>query len=200
MRKKEGNTQDAGKEFLQAVEFVEKEKGIKKEDILAFMEQALNASENVVAQTRKLSAELSGQNDNFIKSADYTVEKVLGLNAVLDKNCQRLDEFSKDSEGRYHLDLFMLTHPDEDHCRGIDTNYYLGNPEKYSDEDLKNDLVIIDELMVTPMLFTGATSEPAKALKKEAERRRKLWDDNSRDKTKAGNRLVIIGYDDYNTI
>ena len=72
-----------------------------------------------------------------------------------------LDEFSKDSEGRYHLDLFMLTHPDEDHCRGIDTNYYLGNPEKYSDEDLKNDLVIIDELMVTPMLFTGATSEPA---------------------------------------
>ena len=106
-----------------------------------------------------------------------------------------LDEFSKDSEGRYHLDLFMLTHPDEDHCRGIDTNYYLGNPEKYSDEDLKNDLVIIDELMVTPMLFTGATSEPAKALKKEAERRRKLWDDNSRDKTKAGNRLVIIGYD-----
>ena len=22
-----------------------------------------------------------------------------------------LDEFSKDSEGRYHLDLFMLTHP-----------------------------------------------------------------------------------------
>ena len=44
MRKKEGNTQDAGKEFLQAVEFVEKEKGIKKEDILAFMEQALNAA------------------------------------------------------------------------------------------------------------------------------------------------------------
>lgn len=106
-----------------------------------------------------------------------------------------LDELSTDSENRYHLDLFMLTHPDEDHCRGIDTNYYLGDPEKYSDKDKENDLVIIDELMVTPMLFTDATSTPAKALKKEAERRRKLWDENSSEKTKAGNRLVIIGYD-----
>lgn len=106
-----------------------------------------------------------------------------------------LDELSTDSESRYHLDLFMLTHPDEDHCRGVDTNYYLGDPENYSDEDMENDLVIIDELMVTPMLFTDATSTPAKALKKEADRRRKLWDDNSPAKTKAGNRLVIIGYD-----
>ena len=106
-----------------------------------------------------------------------------------------LDEFSTDGEGRYHLDLFMLTHPDEDHCHGIDTYYYLGDPDKYSDEDLENDLVIIDELMVTPMLFSEATSAPAKALKKEAERRRKLWDYDSPAKTKAGNRLVIIGYD-----
>lgn len=106
-----------------------------------------------------------------------------------------LDELRKDSDSRYHLDLFMLTHPDEDHCRGVDTNYYLGDPENYSDEDMENDLVIIDELMVTPMLFTDATSAPAKALKKEVDRRRKLWDENSLDKTKAGNRLVIIGYD-----
>ena len=106
-----------------------------------------------------------------------------------------LDELSTDGESRYHLDLFMLTHPDEDHCHGIDTFYYLGDPDKYSDDDLENDLVIIDELMVTPMLFSDATSTPAKALKKEAERRRKLWDNNSPAKTQAGNRLIIIGYD-----
>lgn len=106
-----------------------------------------------------------------------------------------LDELSTDGEGKYHLDLFMLTHPDEDHCRGIDTNYYLGDPDKYSDADKDDDLVIINELMVTPMLFSDATSTPAKALKKEANRRRKLWDEDSPDKNKAGNRLVIIGYD-----
>lgn len=69
-----------------------------------------------------------------------------------------LDELSTDGEGKYHLDLFMLTHPDEDHCRGIDTNYYLGDPGKYSDADKDDDLVVINELMVTPMLFSDATS------------------------------------------
>ena len=106
-----------------------------------------------------------------------------------------LNELSTDNKGRYHLDLFMLTHPDEDHCRGVDDNYYLGDPDNYSDSDQENDLVIIDELMVTPMLFTDATSSSAKAIKKEANRRRKLYDDNSPAKDKAGNRLVIIGYD-----
>lgn len=106
-----------------------------------------------------------------------------------------LDELQTDKNGAYHLDLFVLTHPDQDHCRGIKTNYYLGDPNNYSESDLKNELIIIDELMVTPMLFSEATSDDAKALKKEANRRRKLWDDKSSSRTAPGNRLVIIGYD-----
>jgi len=106
-----------------------------------------------------------------------------------------LEELTTDDKDRYHLNLFLLTHPDEDHCRGIDDNYYLGDPDKYSDSDKDNDLVIIDELMVTSMLFSEATSTPAKALKKEANRRKKLWDENSDLKNKDGNRLVMIGYD-----
>lgn len=106
-----------------------------------------------------------------------------------------LEELTADDKGRYHLNLFLLTHPDEDHCRGVDNNYYLGDPDKYSDSDKDNDLVIIDELMVTSMLFSEATSAPAKALKKEANRRKKLWDENSSLKNKNGNRLVMIGYD-----
>lgn len=106
-----------------------------------------------------------------------------------------LDELSVGSDGNYHLDLFILTHPDQDHCRGVEANYYLGNPEKYSDDDKENDLIIIDELMVTPMLFSEASNSDAKALKKEANRRKKLWDENDANKDKAGNRIVIIGYD-----
>lgn len=134
----------------------------------------------------------------FIKVEQVTVQidaNIRNNDDCYDVMSDLLNELSTDNNGRYHLNLFMLTHPDEDHCRGIDSNYYLGDPDKYSDDDKDNDLVIIDELMVTPMLFSDATSAPAKALKKEANRRRKLWDDNSASKTKAGNRLVIIGYD-----
>lgn len=134
----------------------------------------------------------------LIKVPNATVQidaNIRDNNDCYDVMSDILNELVTDNKGRYHLDLFMLTHPDEDHCRGIDNNYYLGDPDKYSDSDKENDLVIIDELMVTPMLFTDATSSSAKALKKEANRRRNLYDDNSPAKDKAGNRLVIIGYD-----
>lgn len=134
----------------------------------------------------------------LIKVPNATVQidaNIRDNNDCYDVMSDILNELVTDNKGRYHLDLFMLTHPDEDHCRGIDNNYYLGDPDKYSDYDQENDLVIIDELMVTPMLFTDATSSSAKALKKEANRRRNLYDDNSPAKDKAGNRLVIIGYD-----
>lgn len=134
----------------------------------------------------------------LIKVPNATVQidaNIRDNNDCYDVMSDILNELVTDNKGRYHLDLFMLTHPDEDHCRGIDNKYYLGDPDNYSDSDQENDLVIIDELMVTPMLFTDATSSSAKAIKKEANRRRNLYDDNSPAKDKAGNRLVIIGYD-----
>ena len=44
------------------------------------------------------------------------------------------------------------------------------------------------------MVFDVASNDDAKALKKEAERRRKLWDDNDIHKDISGNRIRIIGY------
>ena len=102
----------------------------------------------------------------LIKVPNATVQidaNIRDNNDCYDVMSDILNELVTDNKGRYHLDLFMLTHPDEDHCRGIDNNYYLGDPDKYSDSDKENDLVIIDELMVTPMLFTDATSSSAKA-------------------------------------
>ena len=116
-------------------------------------------------------------------------------NDYYDVKTDLLGELVRDAERRPHLDLFILTHPDQDHCRGMKVNYYLGDPEKYEADDKDNNLIIIDELWVTPMLFSEANSDDAKALKKEANRRRKLWEDSSTDRNKAGNRLHMIGYD-----
>lgn len=42
------------------------------------MEQALAASESVVERTRSLNSELYNQSENFVKSTDNTVEKIVG--------------------------------------------------------------------------------------------------------------------------
>lgn len=93
------------------------------------------------------------------------------------------------------IDLFILTHPDEDHCLGYKKNFYRGDPDEYSHSHRENDEIIIDELWVTSMLFNGASNDDAKALKREAERRRKLWSENKPEKDKPGNRIRMIGYD-----
>ncbi len=94
-----------------------------------------------------------------------------------------------------HLDLFIVTHPDKDHLLGFDKNFYKGDPSKYNDENRKTDEIIIDELWITSMAFNSVTNDEAKSLKKEAERRRKLWDENYPEKIKPGNRIRMIGYD-----
>lgn len=92
------------------------------------------------------------------------------------------------------IDAFILTHPDKDHCHGFAKHFYQGNPNDYKKANRDNEEIIIDEMWVTATLFDSAESEDAKAFKKEAERRRKLWDNDSSDKDKAGNRIRMIGY------
>jgi len=115
-------------------------------------------------------------------------------NQIFDVKKDLLESLKKKSNN-YHLDLFVLTHPDQDHCRGFEKHFYQGKPSDYKDSNRKEDEIIIDEMWVTSLLFKSMNNDDAKSFKKEAERRRKLWDDDNKDKDIPGNRLRMIGYD-----
>lgn len=115
-------------------------------------------------------------------------------NQIYDVKKDLLDSLKK-KNNNYHLDLFVLSHPDEDHCRGFKKHFYQGDPDSYSDSNRKADEIIIDEIWTTSLLFSCSSCDDSKAFKKEAERRRKLWDDNDKNKDKPGNRIRMIGYD-----
>lgn len=102
----------------------------------------------------------------------------------------------KDDDSMPHLDVFILSHPDIDHCRSIEKHFYLGDPSKY---DKEKDKILIDELWFAPDVFWEEDkdlNESAKAFKKEANRRKKLYEDKKSEKSNPGNRLRMIGSTD----
>jgi len=113
---------------------------------------------------------------------------------IFDVKADLLNTLEK-RDNKPFLDMFALTHPDEDHCLGFEKHFYQGNPEDYNNDE--NELIIIDELWVTPMIFTnnGVSNNDAKAIRKEARRRKKLYDDNDKTCNNKGNRLIVVGYD-----
>jgi len=104
---------------------------------------------------------------------------------------QRLE---RDSQGRLYIDVFLLTHPDEDHCLGLNKHFHLGHPEKHS-----ADKIFIREIWSSPMVFRRASknltlSEDAKAFHSEARRRVSLF--REKQYTDEGNRIQILGKDE----
>lgn len=41
-----------------------------------------------------------------------------------------------DEKDRPFIDVFMLSHPDQDHCGGLRKHFWLGRPEDYPDDDV----------------------------------------------------------------
>jgi metal-dependent hydrolase (beta-lactamase superfamily II) len=115
---------------------------------------------------------------------------------IYDVKKDLLNELSKDSNKNPFVDLFINTHPHQDHCLGFGKNYYHGSPDDYTETNRKNGEIIIGELWVTQMFFSNNLSDDASDVRKEAKRRRKLFEDGSKESSKYGNRLKIIGYND----
>ncbi len=89
------------------------------------------------------------------------------------------DLLVKDGKERPFVDVFLLSHPDEDHCRGLQNHFHLGSLNDYvdkppEDEDLK---IVIGEMWSSPLVFRRASKnhtlcDDAKAFNKGEQRRR----------------------------
>lgn len=104
-------------------------------------------------------------------------------------------ELNKDKADRYFIDLFIWSHPDKDHCGGIDQHFYLGSPEKYNKD---KDLIFINEIWSSPIVYRRASSshalcDGARALNKEIKRRVNLY--KSTKTMDIGNYVLILGDD-----
>lgn len=107
------------------------------------------------------------------------------------------DLLPRDANDIPYLDAFVLSHPDQDHCRGFATTFYTGKPGDYSKKHREARLIRIDELWFSPRVFVeykDQLSEPAIAFRNEADRRVKLHQDRSSDRNAEGNRLRVVGY------
>jgi len=111
-----------------------------------------------------------------------------------------LKSVEKDTLSRPFVDLFINSHPHEDHCLGFEKNFFLGNPDNYKKENFEESEIIIGELWVTQMVFTYDQGPDALAIRREVVRRKKLFEDGSQDCNAYGNRLRIIGYNEKDTI
>lgn len=95
----------------------------------------------------------------------------------------QLVELLPQKDGEPYLSVFVLTHPDLDHCKGF--------------KDL-HEKVTIGEIWFAPRIFRENASDlcdDAKDFRKEAKRRVKVTREADHD-VKAGDRVRIIGYSD----
>ena len=122
-----------------------------------------------------------------------------------DPSCNVVKELrkrlKKDDKGRPYVDAFLLSHADQDHCRGIRKHFHLGSLTEYNckppdEEELK---IVIREMWSSPMMFRRAGKnhqlcEDAKSLNTEARRRVKIF--KEKKYMLEGDRILIIGEDE----
>lgn len=101
-----------------------------------------------------------------------------------------------DSAGRHYVDAMVLSHPDEDHCRGLKRHFHLGPP---SDQSADSDKILIREMWSSPIVFRRASKDhklcmDADAWSCEARRRVRLYE--RQGYATEGDRVRILGEDE----
>ena len=101
----------------------------------------------------------------------------------------------RDDKGRLYVDVFLLSHPDQDHCSGLDRHFHLGSPEGHG-----GDKVLIREIWSSPLIFRRASKnhplcDDAKKFNTEAKRRVARYR-ASGTAVGDGDRILILGRDE----
>lgn len=110
------------------------------------------------------------------------------------------ERLNGDEQSGYAVDAMLLSHPDQDHCRGLRDHFYLGPADKWSPESGK---ILVRELWSSPMVFRRASKrnllcDDARAFNAEARRRVRRYR-AARDAGQSvaeGDRILILGEDD----
>jgi len=113
------------------------------------------------------------------------------------------DRLKRDENGRPCVDAFLLSHSDQDHCRGITKHFYLGPPNEYPD-DKKQDSekrIFIREIWSSPMVFRRASKlnplcDDAVAFNAEAKRRVAANRKKKFSAVPEGDRILVLGEDE----
>jgi hypothetical protein len=109
---------------------------------------------------------------------------------------QLRSRLKRDGKGRLYVDAFLLTHPDDDHIRGLAQHFHLGPPGDWSKSA---DKIFIRQMWSSATVFRRASkthtlSGDAKAWASEARRRVQYYRDNDGG-VSDGNRILLMGED-----
>ena len=114
------------------------------------------------------------------------------------------DRLERDANNgnRLYVDAFILSHPDRDHCGGLQRHFHLGAPSTWKEaEENEQEKIFIHEMWSSPLTFRrmkkddGNLVPDAEAWKKEAKRRVELAKKGEDGASDPGNMVKIIGED-----
>ncbi|WP_432260849.1 metallohydrolase [Cupriavidus sp. TMH.W2] len=102
-----------------------------------------------------------------------------------------------DDEGRPYVDVMILSHPDQDHCRGFEAHFHIGPLTDYPTKG-EPSKIVIREMWSSPLVFRRASKnhtlcDDAKAWNREAKRRVALFKEEGLGED--GDRILILGED-----
>jgi hypothetical protein len=124
---------------------------------------------------------------------------------VVDVKSMLRERLDRNDDNQLFIDVYLITHPDQDHTRGFREIFHTGSPDDWKEKD---DKIIINELWSSPRVFrrasrksgndgnaTNTLTDDAKAINTEAKRRANLYK-GSDTVGKLGDRIVILTHDE----